>query len=217
MGTSERKVKLVGTVFNGTRHFCAFFHNKDEELRTLLPFIVEGLGAGEKAIHVVNAEIRDEYRGRLRAAGIKVAEVEQSGQLDVIAWPNSDLLAGGEFDPDRAMNMIGDVLAAAREQGYRRTRGIGYMNWALENQIRAGGLMAYEAKLNTILTRYDDPILCSYDLSRSSGAVVLDVMRTHPAALIGGVVQHNPFYIRPEQMLQELRDLGEIERDEHEL
>jgi hypothetical protein len=210
MATSDRKINLAGTVLNGSRHFCAFFHNKEEELRTLLPFILEGLGAGEKAIHVVNGKAREEQRRSLSAAGIDVAAVEQSGQLEVVAWPDSHLLDGGEFDPERALEMIERLLGTAREQGYRRTRGIGYMNWALQNQIRAGALMAYEARLNTILTRYDDPIICSYDLALSSGAIVLDVMRTHPAALIGGVLQRNPFYIPPEQMLDELRARGEI-------
>jgi MEDS: MEthanogen/methylotroph, DcmR Sensory domain len=214
MAASNRKINLAGTVLNGSRHFCAFFHNKDEELRTLLPFILEGLAAGEKAIHFVNAETREEHRRRLIAAGIDVAAVEQSGQLEVVAWPDSHLLEGDEFNPERALEMIDHLLGAAREQGYRRTRGIGYMNWAFQNQIRAGALMAYEAKLNTILTRYDDPIICAYDLSLSSGVVVLDVMRTHPAALIGGVLQQNPFYIPPEQMLEELRARGEIGRDD---
>jgi hypothetical protein len=214
MLASGETLGLAESAINGSRHFCAFFHNEDEELRTLLPFIVEGLAAGEKALHIVNAAIRDEYRGRLRAGGIDVAAVEQSGQLEVIAWPNSDLLVSGEFDPEHALEMIDRLLGAAREQGYRRTRGIGYMEWAFQNQIREGALMVYEARLNTILTRYDDPIICSYDLSRSSGTVVLDVMRTHPAVLIGGVLQRNPFYISPEQMLEELRARGEMGRDE---
>jgi hypothetical protein len=201
---------------NGGRHICAFFHSKDEESRTLMPFILEGLGSGEKAIHVVNAETHDEHRRRLSEAGIDVAAREQNGQLEIVTWPDSHLLQGGEFDPERALEMIGRLLGAAREQGYRRTRGIGYMDWALQNQIRAGALMAYEAELNTILTRYDDPIICSYDLSRSSGAVVLDVMRTHPFALIGGVLQRNPFYVPPEQMLEELRSRDEVDRGERE-
>ncbi len=216
MAASNRKINLAGIVLNGSRHFCAFFHNKDEELQTLLPFILEGLAAGEKAVHVVNANTREEHRRRLIAAGIDVAAVEQSGQLEIVSWPDSHLLEGGEFNPERALEMIDHLLGAAREQGYRRTRGIGYMNWAFQNQIREGALMVYEARLNTILTRYDDPIICAYDLSLSNGVVVLDVMRTHPAALIGGVLQQNPFYIPPEQMLEELRARGEIGRDDGE-
>lgn len=209
MATSDGKINLAGTVINGSRHFCAFFRSEDEELRTLLPFIREGLAAGEKAIHIVNAKTFEEHRRRLIAAGIDVVAAERSGQLDVVAWPNSDLLGGGDFDPERALHLIDQVLGGARRQGYRRTRGIGYMGWALRNQIRADALMAYEARLNTMLTRYDDPIICTYDLSLASGSVVFDVMRTHPAALIGGVLQQNPFYMPPEQMLEELRARGE--------
>ena len=208
MATSVGKINFAGTVINGSRHFCAFFRSEDEEMRTLLPFIREGLAAGEKAIHIANVKTCDEHRRRLSAAGIDVASAEQSGQLDVIAWPNSDLLGGGEFDPERALHLIDQVLRRARQEGYRRTRLIGYMGWAFRNQIRADALMEYEARLNTMLTVHDDPIICTYDLSLASGSVVLDVMRTHPAALIGGVLQQNPFYIPPEQMLEELRERG---------
>jgi hypothetical protein len=210
MTTPDGKINFAGTVINGSRHFCAFFRSEDEELRALLPFIRDGLEAGEKALHIVNAKTCDEHRRRLSAAGIDVASAEESGQLDVIAWPNSDLLGGGEFDPERALHLLDQVLGRARQEGYRRTRGIGYMAWALRNRIRADDLMTYEARLNTMLTRYDDLIICAYDLSSSSGGVVLDVMRTHPAALIGGVLQQNPFYIPPEQMLEELHARGQI-------
>jgi hypothetical protein len=214
MATSDGKMNLAGTVINGSRHFCAFFRSEDEELRTLLPFIREGLAAGEKAVHVVNAKTLEDYRRRLSAGGIDVAADEKSGQLDIVAWPSSDLLGGGEFDPERALDLIDQALGGARQQGYRRTRGIGYMGWALRNRIRADALMAYEAKLNTMLTQYDDPIICAYDLSHSTGSVVIDVMRTHPAALIGGVLQRNPFYVPPEQMLAELRARGKRGLDE---
>ena len=210
MASSDGKISFAGTVLsNGNRHFCAFFRTEDEEMRTLLPFIREGLDAGEKAIHIVNAKTCDEHRRRLIAAGVDVASAEKSGQLEVVAWPNSELLGGGAFDPERALRLIEQLLTVAHEQGYRRSRGIGYMGWALRNHIRGDDLMAYEARLNTMLARYDDPIICSYDLSRASGSVVLDVMRTHPAALIGGVLQQNPFYLPPEQMLEELRARGE--------
>jgi hypothetical protein len=210
MASSDEKISFAGTVINnGNRHFCAFFRTADEEMRTLLPFIREGLDAGEKAIHIVNAKTCDEHRRRLTAAGIDVAAAEKSGQLEVVPWPNSDLLGGGEFDPERALHLIEQLLSRGREQGYRRTRLIGHMGWALRNHIRGDDLMAYEARLNTTLARYDDPVICAYDLSRSSGSVVLDVMRTHPAVLIGGVLQQNPFYVPPEQMLEELRARGE--------
>ena len=34
----------------------------------------------------------------------------------------------------------------------------------------------------------------------------MDIMRTHPAVIIGGILQENPFYVPPDEMLKELRD-----------
>jgi hypothetical protein len=106
--------------------------------------------------------------------------------------------------------MIDHLLIAAREAGYRRTRLLGDMDWALENQIRDGDLIALEARLNEVYSRHEVWVICAYDLTRFSGSVVLDVMRTHPVAMIGGVLQHNPFYIPPAQMLKELGDRGRL-------
>jgi hypothetical protein len=33
----------------------------------------------------------------------------------------------------------------------------------------------------------------------------MDIMRTHPMVIIGGVLQENPFFVPPDEMLAELR------------
>jgi hypothetical protein len=33
----------------------------------------------------------------------------------------------------------------------------------------------------------------------------MDILRTHPMVIIGGVLQENPFFVPPAQFLQELR------------
>ena len=33
----------------------------------------------------------------------------------------------------------------------------------------------------------------------------MDIMRTHPAVIIGGILQENPYFVAPDEMLQELR------------
>jgi hypothetical protein len=34
---------------------------------------------------------------------------------------------------------------------------------------------------------------------------VIDIMRTHPVVIVGGVMQENPFFVPPDQFLAELR------------
>jgi hypothetical protein len=36
----------------------------------------------------------------------------------------------------------------------------------------------------------------------------MDVVRTHPLVIVGGLLQENPFFVPPDQFLRELRDRG---------
>jgi hypothetical protein len=207
---TAKESQLVASVLNGRHrhHLCAFFHDKDEEFRTLLPFVVDGLAAGEKAVHVVHPKNREAHRHRLSNAGIDVEAAEQRGQLDVVAGPGG-YINGDTFDQSGALKIIDDLLNEARVKGFRQTRYIGFMDWAAE--IRGEELIAFEALASPVLAKHHDSVICSYDLSRFSGADVLDIMRTHPAAIIAGVLQENPFNVSPEQMMRELRERAEGE------
>ena len=52
--------------------------------------------------------------------------------------------------------------------------------------------------------RWDD--VCTYDLARFDASVVIDVMRTHPMVIVGGILQENPFYVPADEMPKELRE-----------
>ena len=39
------------------------------------------------------------------------------------------------------------------------------------------------------------PVVCVYDSSRFGAGLALDVLRTHPMVIIGGVLQVNPFFV----------------------
>jgi hypothetical protein len=67
------------------------------------------------------------------------------------------------------------------------------------------GLVADERGLG-LGDRHDDPVICTYDLSKFSASMVMDVMRTHPVEIMGGVLQDNPFFVPPDQFLLELRE-----------
>jgi hypothetical protein len=36
----------------------------------------------------------------------------------------------------------------------------------------------------------------------------MDILRTHPMVIMGGVLQENPFFVPPAQFLEELRARG---------
>jgi hypothetical protein len=43
------------------------------------------------------------------------------------------------------------------------------------------------------------------NLQQFGGDEVIDIMRTHPMVIIGGMLQQNPFYVPPLEFLKEFR------------
>jgi hypothetical protein len=193
-------IRFAGSELGATSHICAFFRSPEEEYEVLLPFIKEGFERGEKAFHVVDPQMREAHRSRLQSAGIDVASVEEQGQFELLDW-NQHYFPDGEFDEARMMAKWDNVLEGAVRMGYPRTRVIAHLEWF---QRDVNVLLQYEARFN-LVPRTRDPVICTYDLTKHSGAFILDVLRTHPMIVVGGILQENPFYVPAEQFLEELR------------
>jgi methylphosphotriester-DNA--protein-cysteine methyltransferase len=72
--------QLCGALLGARAHVCAFFRDKNEEARALLPFIKEGLTAGEKIVHTIDPVRRADHMIRFTAAGIDFAAAHSHGQ-----------------------------------------------------------------------------------------------------------------------------------------
>jgi hypothetical protein len=204
-GEDNQSIRFAGSELGAQRHVCAFFHSADEEYHVVLPFIKDGFECGHKALHVVDPKLRNEHRERLASAGIDVAAAEQSGQFDLRNWGDV-YLRDGRFDQDRMLALIREVLDGSREQGFALTRMVAHMGWALEKQPGVDDLVEYEARVNYIWPRFKDAVICVYDLAKFGGHIVMDILRSHPMVLIGGIIQENPFFVPPDEFLRELRE-----------
>lgn len=200
---STKPIHLAGSRLEKHYHICAFFHSQQEAYPVLLPFIKEGLERGEKAFHVVNPDLLDQHLHHLESAGIETRASRQSGQLELRNWHQAYLL-DGHFDQNRMLSMLQSVLDQARAEGFPLTRLVAHMEWALEDRPGVSDIVEYENRLNYFLHQYPDPVVCVYDLDKF-GAGVIDILRTHPMVIIGGVLQENPFFMPPDDFLSELR------------
>jgi hypothetical protein len=204
-GEDNQSIRFAGSELGAQRHICAFFHSADEEYRVVLPFIKDGFECHHKAFHVVDPKLLDKHRERLASAGIDVPAAEGSGQFDLRNWGDV-YLRDGRFDKDRMLALLREVLEAGREQGFALTRMVAHVEWALEKQPGVDDLVEYETRVNYIWPQYKDAVICVYDLAKFGGHIVMDILRTHPMVLIGGIIQENPFFVPPDEFLRELRE-----------
>jgi hypothetical protein len=206
MEMNEHSVELAGVNLAGRNHVCAFFNTIDEEHRVLGSFYKDGLDRGEKAAHIVDLENREEHLKRLAEAGIHVQEMMETGQLEVLPWTDA-YVRDHRFDQDAMLATVEKLIESGAAAGYPRTRLVGHhMDWLFLDKPATYNLVEYEARLNHVLSKHNDPVICNYNPSKFGATVAMDIVRTHPLVIIGGLLRENPFFVPPEQFLDEMRE-----------
>jgi hypothetical protein len=203
-------MNFAGSVLGDFRHVCAFFSSADDEYRTMLPFMRDGLAAGERLVNCV-PEDRTDHEDRLRAGGIDVDEARRTHQLETIKSEDAYLQKDGHFDGEAMLRFLPQLLASGRDFGFSTTRLIAHAEHMLTD-ADADAFVQYESRLNYILPKYGDPVVCTYDLNRVDAGLVMDVIRTHPMVVIGGLLQENPLFMPPDDFLRELDQRRERRR-----
>ena len=208
--TAEVRHEVLGLQLNVGDHICGFYRRPSERDDILVPFLVEGLKAGDTCTCVVDSCTPDDVLASM-SAHIEVDPYLSVRQLEVLD-SDSTYLADGGFLPERMLKFweakARQSPGGARPGGARAdtggpslARNIGDMSWAHRSQRAVADLIGYESELNRIMSNVPQVNLCLYDLTRCSGDLIMDVLKTHPKALLGGMVIDNPYYLHPDEFL----------------
>jgi PAS domain S-box-containing protein len=213
-------------------HLCHLYETDKERRTVLAPFLRHGLAGGEKVLYLVDAHttrvVLDYLRGDASIDSEHCLDVEpylSRGQLDILTCDDT-YLRGGIFDADRMIALLHAKTERALAEGYPALRAVGEMTWALQGLPGSERLIEYEAALNEFLPTSRCMTLCQYDRRRFDPAVLLDVLRTHPIAIVGTDIYESVYYIPPDEMIggfpaatlhHWLRNLAERKRAERRL
>jgi MEDS: MEthanogen/methylotroph, DcmR Sensory domain len=205
MKKTAASISLAGSELGDVRHVCAFFNSDDEEYRVLLPFIKDGFECGDKAVHVINPAQHHDHLRHLAAAGIDVAAAHNSGQFE-LRTNTETYLRDGRFDQDRMLEFFELLASGGTNQRFPLSRIICHMEWAADGRSHLDDVVEFESRVNDVWHRREDAVICTYDLAKLRGDTVIDIMRTHPMIIIGGILQHNPFFVPPKEFIREIRE-----------
>jgi hypothetical protein len=203
MTDATTPIPFAGSQLREFLHVCAFFNSDEEEYRVLLPFIKDGFQCGDKAVHVVNPGQHPDHLLRLAGAGIDTAAARKSGQFELLT--NSEAyIRDGRFDQDRMLEVFEKLASGNAKGGFPLSRICCRMDWVAEGPY-VDDVIEFESRVNEVWSRHDDAVICTYHLSQFGGNTVIDIMRTHPMVIIGGILQQNPFFVPPQEFLREFR------------
>jgi len=181
-------------------HLCCIYETDAEHRQVITPFLRQGLERGEKVMYVVDARTAETILGYLRDDGLDVAPYLARGQLAILTRDET-YMRNGVFDPQGMIALLRSETAQALAEGYPALRLTGEMTWALRGLPGSEQLIEYEARLNDFFPGSRCLAICQYDRRRFDPAVLLDVLRTHPIAVIGTEVYDNLYYVPAVELL----------------
>jgi hypothetical protein len=80
------------------------------------------------------------------------------------------------------------------------------MDWAVESGSHVDDVIEFESRVNEVWLRHEDAVICTYDLGKFGGDAIVDILRTHPMVVIGGILHKNAFFVPPDEFLREFRE-----------
>ncbi|SPE62043.1 hypothetical protein SNS2_4365 [Streptomyces netropsis] len=158
-------------------HPALFYRGDTEYLTATVPFIRDGLAAGEPvavAVPQKNLTLLREALGE-HAASVRLIDMQQAGR-----------------NPGRIIPRVLRAFADAHQD--RHARIIGEPIWAGRNAAEYPACAQHEALINYAFTGRDVTILCPYDTGRLSAAVLADAEATHPVVVSGGLERSSDAY-----------------------
>jgi MEDS: MEthanogen/methylotroph, DcmR Sensory domain len=197
MASSSRQVTLARSVVGCRCHVCAFFDRAQDRHEVFLPFIAEGLSAGDDVIHIIDHHDRAERMRLMIESGIDADAAEQSGRLKTIDWQDV-YLRGGRFDQHAVLTMVDNIGVKTRRAG-TVTRIWAEMGWASGQPPGVNNLVEYESRVDRVLLKYDLAVVCAYDVNSFSEEVIAGVLQAHPHAIIGRTLTPNTSYVTPDE------------------
>jgi hypothetical protein len=179
-------------------HLCAFYLGDRERDELLLPYLRAGLHEGDKCLGIVDSNDPSTLANEL-GGGIDVDACVASKQLEL--WKSTDsYLRDGKFTIERMIEFWeGTVGPAVQSDGFEFVRVFGEMTWSLRDMPGVEYLADYESEVNRFVPKYPQVILCMYDLREFGGGLLMDLLKTHPKVLLGGLVLENPHYLSPDE------------------
>lgn len=210
MKTAEPQTNVRADLFDlpPGDHLCCLYETDEEHRAVAIPFLRQGLEQGQKVLHIIDVRTSQRVLEDLRQTGVNVVEAMNRGQLEILSRQDA-YLRNGQFDPETMIALLREETVRAAAQNYTALRVIGEMTWIIRNCSAPEVFIEFEVKLNEFFPQSHCLAIFQYDQRRFEAQMLLEVLRAHPLTVVGTEIYDNPYYIPPQELLQQ--NMAEME------
>jgi hypothetical protein len=190
-------------------------YNRVSEISGVTARLIEvGLASEEKCLFAATPASVQEMEQTLAKSGVDVAAAVEAGQL-VFLSERESLLVNKRFDPYHLLSTHQTFIAQALREGWKAVRISMDMTWLTNEVATPEQVLKYEAASDAVFTFQNAPIiaLMHYDYSKLPGALVVELLKLHPIAVVGKFIKRNPYYLNSEQYLLKILRVNRDKRN----
>ena len=167
---SAGSVFLEGREIPVHTHLSSFYTSDPGRLRMGVPFLRDGLVAGQPCVVVCDSETARLLEDELNAEGVAVRRALETGRL---------LQLGTFKTRNQGIEAIERTFAAFTRRGDLVIRVLGEATQNAKTLGSIADLLRFEDTLNGLVRRYPVVLICQYDVRGLEGTDVIDVLKGH--------------------------------------
>ncbi len=182
-------------------HACLLYDDEAERQQMIAEFIKEGVEAGERVGYFTDAMTPEQGRTMFTQMGVMGGSVHH----DAFHFIDTNQICRGygSFEPNEFIDRLYAFCSSATKRGYLGARICGEMSWSLKSVDGRNRLINYEAEVSNVIESSPASAICQYDFRLFGTKMIADVIRVHPVIIINGMIIQNPFYVDPDEFVEQ--------------
>lgn len=192
-----------GYTCNWGLHICGLYETEAERDEIIFGFLHQGAIEKDKQLYCPEEHSREEFIEKYGKFYPECKHHPHDPALFTIRGAKEFYYPGGTFSPLAMDKSLNEYFNESQKNGRRNIRATAEMVWALEAIPGVEHLMVYESRLNYFIPEKPWISVCMYNVNKFSGSTIMNVLRTHPYTISGGVITQNPYYQDPDEWLRQ--------------
>ncbi len=182
-------------------HLAGLYETEAERDEIIFGYFNQGLKENNLQLYCPTEQTESEFKEKFLRHHPDYKEALEDENKMAIYSTKELYYPTGVFSPWDMDDGLNQFYEQSQRNGRRHVRATAEMVWALEAVPGREHLMAYESRLNYFIPGKPWISICLYNISKFSGDVIMDVLRTHPFTLNGGIITQNPYFMDPDTYL----------------
>lgn len=201
--SNQEKVEMGFGDFqcNWGLHIAGLYETEKERDEILFGYFRQGFIEGEGNYYCNAERSEEDFYQKFSNYCPKCKEYLDIGEHMHFLSPKDTYYPNKIFSPWDMDKNLNALYEDAQKNGKANMRATAEMVWALDAIPGREHLMAYESRLNYFIPGKNWISICLYNVTEFSGDIILNVLRTHPYTINGGIITQNPYFMNPDDYL----------------